>query len=183
MERPVIRRMISAVGVSRACESGGDGGAVLEHGHPVTDGADLLEPVGDVDDRDALGREVADDLEEPLHLTAVEHRGGLVHDDEPGVAGQRPRHAHDLLTGRRQAADLGRRRDLGVPEAGAAGRRSAPGGLGPAGEAEPRLLVPEVDVLGDRQALDEVELLVDRRDPEVHRRLGVRQLDVVAVPR
>ena len=35
---------------------GGDGAAVLEHGDPVADRADLLEPVRDVDDGDALRR-------------------------------------------------------------------------------------------------------------------------------
>src|SRR5690606_33185487 len=40
------------------------GAAVLHHRHPVADLADLLQPVGDVDDGDALGGELPDDPEE-----------------------------------------------------------------------------------------------------------------------
>ncbi len=40
----------------------------------------------------------------------------------------------------------------------------------------------EVDVLGDGQPLDEVELLVDRRDAEVHRGLGVTEPHLLALP-
>ena len=49
-------------------------------------------------------------------------------------------------------------------------------------EAEPGVLVAEEDVLGDRQSLDEVELLVHRGDAEVHGRLGVAQRDLLALP-
>ena len=45
-------------------EPGGHRAAVLEHRDPVADLADLLQPVGDVDDRDALGGQPADDPEE-----------------------------------------------------------------------------------------------------------------------
>ena len=83
----------------RGGQVGGDGAAVLEDGDPVADLADLLEPVRDVDDGDALGGQVADDPEEVLHLLLVEGGGGLVHDDQPGVVGERPRHADDLLAG------------------------------------------------------------------------------------
>ena len=72
-------------------------------------------------------------------------------------------------------------RDLGVAEpleepGGRLGRGAA------LGEAEARLLVAEVDVLGDAEALDEVELLVDRRDPEVHRGLRVGEAHLLALP-
>ena len=103
IERPVISRMISAVGRLLGRQPGGDGAAVLEHGDPVADRADLLEPVRDVDDGHALGGEVADDVEEPLHLAAVEHGGRLVHDDEPHVVRERAGHADDLLAGGAEA--------------------------------------------------------------------------------
>ena len=116
-----------------------------------------------------------------LDLLRVEDRGRLVHDDQPGVVGQRPRHADDLLAGGGQAADLGGGRDLGVAEA-----REEPGGRLAArsalGEAAAGHLVPEEDVLGDGQALDEVELLVDRRDAEVHGGLRVGEVDLLALP-
>ena len=49
-------RMSSGVGVVLAGEAGGHRAAVLEHGDPVADLADLLEAVRDVDDGDALRR-------------------------------------------------------------------------------------------------------------------------------
>ena len=101
-----------------------------------------------------------------LHLAAVEHGGGLVHDDEPGVVGQRAGHADDLLARGREAADLRGGRDL----AGGRGGRAAPRRRGrrAARREKPnrRLLVAEEDVLGDGQALDQVELLVDGGDAE-----------------
>ena len=90
IERPVISLISSAVGVSGDGQAGGDGAAVLEHGDPVADLADLLQPVGDVDDGDVLGSEVADHPEEVLDLLLVEHRGRLVEDEQPGVAARAP---------------------------------------------------------------------------------------------
>ena len=58
----------------------------------------------------------------------------------------------------------------------------AAGGLGAPGESAARELVSEEDVLGDRQAVDDVELLVHRRDAELDRRLGRRDLDPLAGP-
>ena len=80
------------------------GPAVLEHGDPVADLADLLQPVRDVDDRDALRGQLPDDPEQVAHLVVGEHRARLVHDDQPGLVGERPGHADDLLAGRRQRA-------------------------------------------------------------------------------
>ncbi len=151
MDRPVISRITSAVGVSRRGEVAGDGAAVLEHRDPVADPADLLEPVRDVDDRDAGRGELADHAEQVVDLVGVEHRGRLVHHDQPRVPGQRPRHAHDLLARRRQPAQLAARRDLGVAEPA----QQRPGrvlrGARPA-EPEAGGLVAEDDVLRHRRA-------------------------------
>ena len=97
------------------------------------------------------------------------------------VVGQRPRHADDLLPGGGEAADLGGGRDLGVAEpleepGGRLGRGAA------LGEAEARLLVAEVDVLGDGEALDEVELLVDRRDARGPSRPAGGEAHLLALP-
>ena len=101
--RPVIRRDQVAGRGRLGVEVHRRGPAVLEHRDPVADVADLLEPVRDVDDRDALRGQVADDPEQVGHLVVGQHRARLVHDEQPGVLGQRPGHAHDLL-GRRRAA-------------------------------------------------------------------------------
>ena len=54
--------------------------------------------------------------------------------------------------------------------------------LGALGESAARELVAEEDVLGDRQAVDDVELLVHGRDAEFDRRLGRGDLDLLAEP-
>jgi hypothetical protein len=93
-----------------------------------------------------------------------EHRGRLVHDDEAGVAGQGRGHAHHLLPGRGQPAQLAAHGDLRVAQARQQVAGDPLGVAGP-GEAQPRRLAPEHHVLGHRQAGHEVELLVDHRDP------------------
>ena len=50
------------------------------------------------------------------------------------------------------------------------------------GEAAARQLVAEEDVLGDRQAVDQVELLVDRRDARAQGRERRREGDLFALP-
>jgi hypothetical protein len=162
-------------------QPGGDGAAVLEHGDPVADLTDLLQPVGDVDDGDAAGGEVADDGEEVVDLLAVQDRGGLVHDDQPGVLGQRAGHADHLLRRGRQRPDLGGGPDLGVPEPGEQ-RGGGAVGLGRAGDPQVGALAAEEDVVGDGEPGDQVQLLVDGRDAQRHGRLGVAEGDRGAVP-
>ena len=72
---------------------------------------DLLQPVGDVDDPHPLAAQLADDAEEVVDLALVEHRRGLVEDEEPGVLRERAGHADDLLGCRREPTDLAARRD------------------------------------------------------------------------
>ncbi len=56
--------------------------------------------------------------------------------------------------------------------------------VGEAASGEPRglQLVAEEDVLGDRQTVDDVELLIHRRDPEIDRGLRIADRDRFAVP-
>ena len=70
-----------------------------------------------------------------------------------------------------------------MPEPARAARESASRRLGPLGESAARELVAEEDVLGDRQAVDDIELLVHGRDAQLDRRLGRRDLDRLAEPR
>ena len=87
--------------------------AVLEHRDGVAEVEDLLEPVGDVDDRDAAVGEAADDRVEQLDLVVGERRGRLVHLDDPGVEAHRLGDLDDLLLGDGERAD---------PAGGLAGR-------------------------------------------------------------
>ena len=57
------------------------------------------------------------------------------------------------------------------------------GRLGALRESAAREFVAEEDVLGDRQTVDDVELLVHGRDAELDRRLGGGDLDLLAEPR
>ncbi|MDQ1175907.1 hypothetical protein QE416_000643 [Microbacterium sp. SORGH_AS 421] len=155
--------------------------AVLQNGDAFADLADLLEPVRDVDDGDTRRGELPHDREEVLDLFGVEHGGGLVHDDQLDVVRQGARHAHDLLVRGAERADLGVRREVGVAESAKELFRLT-GRLGALGETAARELVPEEDVLGDRQAVDDVELLVHRGYPELDGRVGIGDLDVLAEP-
>ena len=56
--------------------------AVAQDRDAVADLLHLVEVVGDEEDADALGRELADDLEEAVHLARRECRRGLVEDEE-----------------------------------------------------------------------------------------------------
>jgi hypothetical protein len=137
--------------------------------------------VGDVEHRDAGRGELPHDAEEVGDLLGVQDGGRLVHDDQPGVVRQGARHADDLLAGGRQPAHLPVRGDVTVPEP----RQQLPGpGMGRPASGEPagRELVPEVDVLGDRQPVDDVELLVHGRDAGAQRGDRRGQVRGLALP-
>ena len=55
--------------------------AVTHHSHPVGDLEDLLQPVRDVEDGDALGGKLAQDREQSSRLSVVERRVRLVEDE------------------------------------------------------------------------------------------------------
>ena len=120
-------------------------------------------------------------MEEVLDLFAVEHRGRLVHDDELDVVREGAGHAHDLLVRGAELPDLGVGRQVRVSEPA----QQLPGlacGLGALREAAAREFVAEEDVLGDREPVDDVELLVHRRDAELDGGLRCRDLDLLAEP-
>jgi hypothetical protein len=137
--------------------------------------------VGDVDDGDVLGREVADDPEQVFDLPRVEHCRRLIHHDELGVVRQCPGHAHDLLARCGQPSDLTVGVDLAMPEPGQqlAGQVVRLARLGHSRDAD---FVPEVDVLRYGEPVDQVELLVDRCDAPPHRGLRVGEPDRIAAP-
>ena len=87
---PISRPSISETSRSRSRSGERPGvhqAAVAQHGDPVADRVQLVQAVADVDDRDALVAQPADDPEEGLHLARFEGGGGLVHDDHAGVDG------------------------------------------------------------------------------------------------
>ena len=172
LDRAPDHQLDQLVGRRRRGNAGGGRAAVRQHGHPVADAPDLVEPVRDVDDADALGGQPADDVEEGADLAVVEDRRRLVHDQQPHVARERAGDRHDLLRRRPQLPDLGPHRDRLVPEPGEQ-RLRVP--VHPV-EVEQRpaaRLVREEDALGDAQVGHEVELLVDRRDAALQRPRGI----------
>ena len=137
---------------------------VPQNGHTLADAVDLVHPMADIDDRDALVAQQPNDREEGLDLAGLERRRRFIHDHHTGVdadgagerdhlldaegeAAQRPAHIHFDAVGVEQ------RSGVGVHAA-------------EVDESDPvSRLTPEEDVLGDGHQRDEVDLLIDRRDP------------------
>ena len=141
--------------------------AVAQHGHAVADLVDLVQEVGDEEDGDAAPLEVVDDPEQLGALVQVEARRRLVQHQHPDVGEDRARDGHQLLYGQRvPAQDRG-----GVdvePEVGEHHPRVLPH-PGPVDHPEPARLAPEGDVLRNGDVGHQVDLLVDRPDPELLR--------------
>ena len=115
--------------------------------------------MGDVDDGDAIDRQLADDAEEDLDLGGRQRGGGLVHDEDAGLLDQRPRDLDELLLPQPQVADEGVGID-GLLQT----LQDRPGDvpLLPLGHAPCAGDLPaQEDVVDDGQVGAEVELLVD----------------------
>ena len=116
----------------------------------------------DIDDRNATRLEVTNDLEEPAHLARRQGGGGLVHDDDPRVAGQGPRDLDELLLRGGEPRTGSVEVDRHAEPAKELFRPAA--FLSACHEARPRRLLPEEDVFGSRESGHEIELLVDHGD-------------------
>ena len=85
-----------------------DEAAVAQHRYAVGDPVNLVEKMGDEDDRDASALEIAQNLEQKLDLVGVETGGRLVEHEHPRIVLERPRDRDQLLdrqrVGRRGAA-------------------------------------------------------------------------------
>ena len=94
--------------ISRARRHLGDRGGddvapVAQHGDAIGERHHLFDAVGDVDDADAFGGELADDAEQALALGGREGGGGLVHDEDAGVERQGLGDLDELLLAHAQA--------------------------------------------------------------------------------
>ncbi|MGC0386981.1 hypothetical protein RKD33_007198 [Streptomyces sp. SAI-129] len=161
-------------------ELAGDPGAVAQGGDPLADAEDLLQAVGDEQHRGALFAQGAHHAEEAGHLAAGEGGGRLVHDQDPGVEGERLGDLDDLLVRDGQAAGG----PVGVEFDAEAQHQCGGGGVGglvvDAAEGAARLAAHE-DVLGDRQVGEEGGLLVDHGDAGVAGVAGAVEDDRCAV--
>src|SRR6185295_17565389 len=103
--------------------------AVADDGDDVGELADLLEPVADVEDRDAAVAEPTDGGEEAVDLVGRQRGGGLVHDQQPRTRRERLRDLEELPVGDAEPAYGGVGADLHrhLPEdAGRLGPHGAP---------------------------------------------------------
>ena len=81
-------------------------GPVPHDGHMGGNIEHLRQAVGDVNDADALLPQVPHHFKQALHLVEGEGGGGLIQDEQPGVAQDAPEDLHQLLLGDGQAAGL-----------------------------------------------------------------------------
>ena len=142
---------------------------VLQDRDPVPDLENLLQEVGDVDDPDPLGLEAADQVHERVRRLEAERAGRLVHDDDPGLAVTGLHDLQHLLLRRGEVLHHGVFLQVEVKRADEIAR---PLVLRPCIHHQRegrRPLVPEVDVVRNREALDELRLLVDGGDAELDR--------------
>ena len=162
------RGLLPGVAAADHLAAAQDGGAVAQR-------ADLLQLVGDVEDRAALRHQPAQGGEQHLDLLRRQHRGRLVHDEQLRLLQQAAHDLHALALADRQVADAavgielqavgGRHRDDALAQA-------VLGELG--GDAER-------DVLGHRQALEQREVLEHHADALVAGLGGlVRRIDLAA---
>ena len=103
--RPTIMEassVVEAAGSARA-----DHLAAADHGDGVGDGLDLAQLVRDEDDGGAAGLELAHDVQQLVGFLRGQHGGGLVEDEDLGVADQRLDDLHPLLDAHGQVLDQG----------------------------------------------------------------------------
>lgn len=127
---------------------GVDDVAVAQHRDAIRDRQHLLELVADVEDGDAAVMEVADEGEQPFDLGGRQAGGGLVHDQQAGVARERLGDLQQLLLGHDQVSHPGAGVELEPDPAEQAQGRGPHRGL--VEERSPSPLTPEEDVVRDR---------------------------------
>ena len=79
--------------------------AVAQHGAAVGQRHDLVEPVRDIDDRDALLLHAPEHREQPFDFARFQRRGRLVEDQQPAAPAQRLGDGDELALRERQAVD------------------------------------------------------------------------------
>ena len=162
--------------------------AVAEHRHPIGEIEHLVEAMGHVDDGAVLLAQRADHCLDSLYLPVCEGRGRLVEYHHPGVAGQQAGHFDQLPLSHREVFDRGA--GIQLPQAHLLQIGHGRPGQRPRRGCPPPSRVAQEDVVGDGEAGNQRELLLDDRDagvlglgraPEVD--LGTPQADRALVGR
>ncbi len=136
--------------------------AVAHHRDAVGELQHVPEDVGDVDHRAALAAQEADHLEEPAGLARGERGGGLVEDDEIGLAVERLGDLDELAFAGGELAHRGARAAVEVEAGEQFGGDPLAGAA--VDQAEAAREAVDEDVLGDGEIGEEVEFLVDEGD-------------------
>ena len=145
-------------------------GAVAQHQDAIGQPLYLAQAVGDVDDADTTGAQLADDGEQHLGLFAGETGGRFIHDQHAGIGGQGFGDLHQLAAADGQAADRNIGRDVEADPPQDLPRLPVHG-LSVDQPAAARLAAQK-DIGADAQVVAEVEFLVDQGDAQVRGRAG-----------
>jgi hypothetical protein len=148
-----------------------------QHRDPVGDALHLGQAVGDVDHRGAGGRDLAHLLEQKAALDGRQRLGRLVEDEHLGLERQGLRDLDQLAIGHAQLADPRRRVDRGCADHGQLLPRPWPR---PQERRPPAARHREHHRLGDREVLEDGEVLIDDRHSQRLRGGGRRLLHDVA---
>ncbi len=136
---------------------------VAQHDDAVGDGLHLLDEVRDVDDRQALCLQPANQPEQPLHVVVRQAARRFVEHDDARAAGDGAADLDQLLRRGREGGDHGVGPDLGVPELLQRRRGTLPHGP-PLDQTVVRRLGAEGDVLHHAQVRRQRQFLVDHGD-------------------
>ena len=147
-----------------------DDRAVAQDDDPVGALLDLVQAVGDEDDRHAVGLELADDPHQPLGLGGREARRRLVHDDDARVERQRLGDLEQLALGEREVGDqiVDLEVDVEAPQQRRddALRRPAVDELQ---RTRRQRLAPDQHIGADVEIVEEVQFLVNEGDARTQR--------------
>ena len=157
----------------------GGHGAVAQHDRMIGDGQRLFQVVRDIDDADALGGQVADDLEQHLDLGGRQRAGGFVHDQDAAVHRQGTGDFHDLLLAKAQLLDWRGGVDVFFQLGHQGADLAVFFGEIDAGRALD--LAAHEDVVAHRQVGGQRQFLVDDGNAAVARIIGIGKADRLAV--
>ena len=153
--------------------------AVPDDRDPVGEVHDLVEMVGDVHHGDVLLRELVDHPEQGVRLRLGEGRGGLVHDDEPGIPGQGPSDLQHLLLAHGQVAGNGLGGDVHAELL--QDLRRAPVQLLVVHQAALHGQIADEQVFGHIKLGRDGQLLIDAGDAQLDGLLGILDMDLLPV--
>ncbi len=158
-----------------------DGAAVAENRQPVSDSANFAHAMRNEDRQPAFLGDLAAEFQQPFGLDRGEGGRRLVEDQNARVLRERFGDLHDLPFGQRQVPQLAIGPDCREPVAFEQCERIGAHALAVGGADKGQRLMPEPDVLLDRQIGDERKLLEYGRDAQRLRGIRIVRAKVLAV--